>query len=303
MIDDGRAVDAAVDAYKKSWRAKFRDIPQRACETPVFEFDFGCFHETSAGILPSIWATVPRYDSTDEEPLERNHIDRWPESIYAGDYEGEDGSRPLEYGSWFYNEAMGYQAPEEHEMRVEAFQSAEVFYRWAAAAGNVQAVVNLGYIYSYDRCEGEYWDRTLRIIQGDDDAYRWMCPRDEWAYACFAYGAKHGNDEACYKLGDFQRKGRGCTKDETAAFRSYQRAYELSKSFGNGSWGPSALRLATCYEEGIGCDPDFEQARSWYGIARAGLSIMVNNGVWYYRRSLNQAEDGAKRMDQELAQI
>lgn len=163
-------------------------------------------------------------------------------------------------------------------------------------------MVNLGYIYSYDRCENEYWDRTLRIINGDDDAYAWQCPHDEWAYQCFAYAAGCGDAEACYKLGDLLRWGRGCEKDEAAAFRWYREAYEKAKDEDGPWWGPAALRLGTCYEEGIGCEPDFELARMWYGIARAGLAAMVDAGDWYYKRSLKQAEDGLLRMEQELAE-
>lgn len=293
--------DGIVESYLKSKAAKYRDIPQKRCDMPVFEFDFSDFRETKAGRLPLIWVTVPLYETTGgDEPLRRDRIDCWPQ-FYEDDAAPQDDETPLQYGSWYYNEAMRYQAPDEHEMRVEAFQAAEVLYLWAAAAGNVQAVVNLGYIYSYDRCENGYWARTLRIIEGDDDAYGWECPRDAWAYACWQHGAERGHAESCYKLGDFQKYGRGCAKDEAAALASYRRGYELSKGDGDGYWGPPALRLATCYEEGIGCDPDFEQARHWYGIARAGLSIIVNSGNWYYRRSLNQAEDGAKRMDQELS--
>lgn len=293
--------DPIREAYLKSKRAKFRDIPQKRCDMPVFEFDFFEVRDTPAGRLPLIWVTVPLYDAADGEgPLKRDRIDCWPQAHLAD--ADADADIPLRYGSWYYNEAMRYQAPDEHELRIEAFQSAEVLYRWAAAAGSVQAVCNLGYIFSYDRCENEYWDRTLRIIEGDDDAYAWECPRDEWAYACYAWAAARGHDEACYKLGDFQKWGRGCGRDEVAALASYQRAYDLSKDSPDGfSWGPAALRLGSCYEEGVGCDPDFEQARHWYGVARAGLSIIVNNGGWYYKRSLKQAEDGAARMDQELA--
>lgn len=291
-------------ALESLYAAQRLDAPDQAVtEAPIFNIALGPVCETPAGWLPSVCVTVPAYESA-EVPgtLERSFIDYWPETTYEDD-DPDDArqGRPLEYGSWFYNEAMKYQAPELHRLRIEAFQAAEVLYRWSAAAGNVQAVVNLGYIYSYDRCEGLYWDRVLRALEGDAAAGAWECPRDEWAYACFAYGAEHGNDEACYKLGDFQKQGRGCLPDEAAAFKSYQRAYELAKTWNNGSWGPSALRLGTCYEEGVGSDPDFEQARHWYGIARAGLSIMVNEGAWHYRRSLKQAEDGAKRMDQELA--
>lgn len=297
------ARDPIVESYLKAKAAKYRDIPQKRCDMPVFEFDFDGFHETRAGRLPSVWVTVPLYRATDEsDPLHRDRIDIWPpDYLDEDDATYPDGGVPLKYGSWYYNEAMRYQAPDEHEMRVEAFQAAELLYLWAAAAGSVQAVVNLGYIYSYDRCENGYWARTLRIIEGDDDAYGWECPRDEWAYACYRYGAEHGHAESCYKLGDFLKWGRGCAKDETAALASYRRGYELSKYDGDGYWGPPALRLGACYEEGIGCDPDFEQARHWYGIARAGLSIVVNNGGWYYQRSLKQAEDGAARMEQELA--
>ena len=50
---------------------------------------------------------------------------------------------------------------DEHEKRIMCFQAAELLYLHASKKGNPIGDLNLGYVYSYDRCEGRYWNRSL----------------------------------------------------------------------------------------------------------------------------------------------
>ena len=106
--------------------------------------------------LPGIWVTRPVTDSGG------GVVGRMREMLYpfavsdlaSDDVDGEDA---LYYGGRYYDEAMGYTDPHDHDMRIECFQAAELLYRHAAGRGNTVAYLCLGYVYSYDRCEGRYW--------------------------------------------------------------------------------------------------------------------------------------------------
>lgn len=280
-------------------RADYGDVPQRFCDiAPLdIEFDGEWLHDSK--LLPPVFVSRPLYGPEDLEgtkPLERERFDSYP-----SDFEDDpDGLLALRYGAMYYNEAMGYRTPETHELRVQAFRAAEVLYRWAASKGNDTAVANLGYIYSYDRCEGQYWEKTRRIIDGDGGAYDWECPVDEWALACYRHAAGRGDAEATYKYGDLLLRGRGCVADAAAAFASFQKAFELGELDYPSVRGSAALRLGTCFEEGLGCEPSYEESLSWYETACDYLEDAVAEGEWFYKRSLQSARDGVARMRQEL---
>ena len=80
------------------------------------------------------------------------------------DYDVEDA---LYYGALHYNEGMGYTDAADHEKRIACFQAAEVLYRSTAEKGSADAYLCLGYVYSYDRCEGRYW-RDPMVFAVDD---------------------------------------------------------------------------------------------------------------------------------------
>ena len=210
------------------------------------------------------------------------------------DYDVENA---LYYGSLHYNEGMGYTDPADREKRIECFQTAEALYRCAAGKGSADANLYLGYVYSYDRCEGRYWlDPTMPAVDGCWGAY----PREERAFECFSLAAEAGIAEACYKLGDLYKAGVGCAPDEGQAFVKYAEACRLARTDPPVIWGSAALRLATCFENGCGCPQDFSDALRWYRRAQTGLEIAVNDGDWYYERVLARAKKGIQRMRQEL---
>ena len=228
-------------------------------------------------------------------------VDEYYQFMGAGGALDEDGSEALEAGSYCYNTAMNCQDAALHEARITYFQAAEHLYRVAQEKHHLFGYVNLGYVYYYDRCEGKYYP-DFRDDTTSKEALDYCASfdRDKRAYECFTYCAEHGEPESCYKVGDMLKHGRGCEVNLEAAKRMYERAYELGKSVDPVLWGAAALRLGNCYEEGLGCDPDFSRALFWYEKAETGLEIAVKAGNWYYEKSLKGARDGVLRCKQEL---
>jgi hypothetical protein len=86
------------------------------------------------------------------------------------------------------------------------FKRAKELYEIAAAAGEVRAICNLGYVYYYGRC-------------GEVDYAK--------AFQCFNLGAVLYDDPNClYKLGDMYRDGLFVTANGKYAFQLYLRALQ-----------------------------------------------------------------------------
>lgn len=246
--------------------------------------------------LPTLWITLPVYDENDQL-LGRDCIGKYPHGA-----EDEDGSQALDFGSNYYREAMTYADAKDRQTRIECFQAAEILYLHAAKKGNAIAYLNLGYIYSYDRCEGKYF----RPWRADVPIEEWaaLLPDDERekrAHDCYARACESGDAEAFYKLGDMKMHGRGCDVDEVDAFRCYSDALARGENDSPTTWGSAAIRLADCYENGKGCKQDFNKALAFYETAETALEISVRNGDWYYRKQLQRAQEGTKRIKQELS--
>ena len=127
------------------------------CEAPVLELDFGASRiYPNDDKLPGIWVTEPVVDAGGND-LGRTYTMAYPSG--SADADGEDA---LYYGGCYYDEGMGYTDPADHDKRVDCFRAAEVFYRHSAGRGNAVANLCLGYVYSYDRCEGGYWRDLVR---------------------------------------------------------------------------------------------------------------------------------------------
>ena len=212
--------------------------------------------------------------------------------------EDPNGEEALWEGGGYYDEGMSYTDPCDRDKRIRSFQAAEQLYLQAAERGNAVANLCLGYVYSYDRCEGRYW-RDPMTSETEED-HRRPYPREERAFECFAKAAEAGIPEACYKLGDMYRHGTGCEPNAAEAFRWYVRASELAVRERPVILGSIALRLAGCYEEGLGCGQSFERALGWYGKAVSGLEFAVDNGEAWYEKALSGARAGAKRCQQEM---
>lgn len=261
----------------------------------------------------------------DEAAFEFNDWDR------VGSYDGmvysprgdQDGWDALRFGAWYYEEGMSYDPVHNHDLRIGCFQMAELLYLHAAEFGNPIAHLNLGYVYSYDRCEGRYWDTNAVVDgpvsldalcaalagEGQDVRVQVGLGPDaggavEWdrkAFEHYRTAALAGVAEAWYKLGDLLRDGRGCDVDLRKAFGAFTSAYTYGKDQSPVIWGSAALRLGTAFEEGEGCDQSFAEARIWYERAVTGLGIAVRGGDSWYRGALRRAEQGLKRVKQELS--
>ncbi len=209
-----------------------------------------------------------------------------------------DGSIALSYGADYYREGMSYTDAEDRHARVECFQAAEILYLHAAAKGNVDAYVDLGYIYSYDRCEGHYFVDHRETENVED--YTRPYPREQRAFECFSYAAEHGDAEACYKLGDLCKRGVGCEADPEKAFAWYTRAFELKDGMPPHVWGSIALRWPTHTRTASAARST--PKRRWSGTRRRkpGLDIGVRSSAHFYTKTLANTRAAIKRLTQEL---
>ena len=274
-------------------------------DAPVFEWEWptavGSSRDRSYG-LPIMWITVQQYEQTSTS-TGRNCVWRYDSA------DDPDGSQALAYGADYYDEGMSCDPVDEHEKRIMCFQAAELLYLHASRKGHPIGDLNLGYVYSYDRCEGEYWNRGVGLnkLVPDEVAklatefFGALFDRDVQAYVHYRKAAEADVAEACYKLGDLLREGRGCEIDLAEAFEWYKRAYALGRDEHPVIWGSAALRLGRAYEEGEGCQQSFRQARTWYERASTGLGIAVRAGETWYNKALRHAENGLKRVEQELS--
>lgn len=288
-------IDSSGDTSRdRLW--KRRDAPVFAVSSEGGEVTY-----PNGDTLPSLWVTEPISDE------DGRCNGRMYEMIYPYRDQGficpvaddSDGTDALYYGGGYYDEGMGYTDPVDREKRIDCFRAAEILYRHSAGRGNVVANMCLGYVYSYDRCEGKYWRSSMAVEA--DKGFQRTYPREERAFACFKIAAEAGMPEACYKVGDLCKHGTGCDPDAGQAFRWYVRASELARRERPVILGSIALRLAECYEEGFGCGQDFSRALEWYEKAVAGLEVAVEEGESWYAKALAGARAGVKRCKQEIA--
>ena len=270
-------------------------------DDPVFEVSFEG-HETypNGDRLPHIWITEPILDGEGGyDGRTYTMIYPHPSHLFPSLGDDEDGEDALYYGGSYYDEGMGYSDPADHDKRIDCFRAAEVFYRHSAGRGNAVANLCLGYVYSYDRCEGRYW-RDPMTLKTDED-YERPYPREERAFECFSIAADAGIPEACYKLGDMYREGVGCEPDAATAHDWYLRASKLAMMNGETPvvLGSIALRLAGCFEEGFGCEQSFSCALQMYRHAARALDAAVDAGEAWYEKALVDARAGVKRCEQE----
>ena len=262
-------------------------------DDPIFDLDFDVIETYPNGDkLPSMMISEPILDEN-ENYNGRTFVMSYPF------YTDIDGNDALYYGGCYYEEAMSYTSPENKKKRIECFQAAELLYRHSAGRGNPMANLCLGYIYSYDRCEGAYW-RDPDTLETDED-YSRPYPTKERAFECLSIAAEAGIPEASYKLGDMYKHGIGCELNAEEAFKCYTRAAKLGEKEPPVILGSIALRLAGCYEEGFGCKQDFEQAFEWYKKAVDGLEFAVEHGQAWYEKALAGAHAGKKRCQQEIS--
>ncbi len=203
-----------------------------------------------------------------------------------------DGSIALSKGARFYEKGMSITSPDKREERIACFQTAEELFLRAVEYGNAYASLYLGYLYSYDRCEGSYLQNKL-----DNDG---SFPREARAYESFLIAANAGLCEGCYKLGDMYRYGIGCTQDAENAFNWYMKAMRNPQQlYSPVLAGSIMLRLGECYEDALGCEKNLLFATVMYKNAVEQLEKAVDAGDSWYEKALAHARAGAKRCNQE----
>lgn len=251
----------------------------------------------------------PDPDCVDIDPVGIGHADEAAEGVpfydagtaeddccHMADLSDPHGDIALHYGGMYYGEGMGYTRAEDHQLRIDCFKAAEILYRHAAGRDNPIGWLCLGYVYAYDRCEGEYYRSYY-------DTFGEVPPKpdtDVLAYECFRHAAEAGIAEGCYKLGDMLSEGRGYEIDYAKALDMFLRAYRYGRDGTPRIWGSVALRLARAYANARGCMLDYERALHWYSIARTGLELEVRDGGSVYDARLWEAEAGVMDMRQAL---
>ena len=163
----------------------------------------------------------------------------------------------------------------------EDYARAVELYELGSDRGDTQSMINLGYIYYYGRgCERDY----------------------ARAYECYARAAlTDTNPEAYWKLGDLYASGKGVRKSDRIAWQLYSKAYELAGK------SPLAARAAHHMADYLmrGIDgvvgPDPERALGLYVQAEVGYYHLIDAGLTYYQRQLDQSIEG-QRLAREALQ-
>jgi TPR repeat protein len=89
------------------------------------------------------------------------------------------------------------------------------------------------------------------------------------AFTYWSYGQSYGIKESIYMLSDLYRQGLGCPKSPKLAFQLLDGIYwEARSAFCQGDYDSKLadidLRLARCYEKGIGVEANDDQANRFY---------------------------------------
>lgn len=154
------------------------------------------------------------------------------------------------------------------------FAKAKELYQMAVGHGNLQSLVNLGYIYEYGRTDK---------------------PDYQKAYECYSLAAAlAASFEAAYKLGDMYARGRAVERDMRSAHMLWERSLELSQ--GVVERAQPAVRIAQLLVdpecERWGIDPNPLRALKLFQDAEVGLRIDIADGQHYYKRRLREAIEG-----------
>lgn len=274
--------------YGKAKAARMKELGvELSIDAPIYKIDGGWYGSDDP--IPAIWITE-RVVGDDGELLGRTY-----EMIYPSEWCFDPcGSKALDYGARYYREGMSLASAGEEAARIDCFCAAEILYLHAASKGNVRAFVNLGYLYSYNRCEDQFFV-DYRHAENIEDYLR-PYPRETRAFECFSRAAESKDPEACYKLGDLYAQGQGCPKDERAAYQWYVRAYDLGMMADSYIWGSAALRLGRMLENGIGCSQNAIEALARYNEAENGLEMAIASGEIYYAGALEEARSAIERL-------
>ncbi|PAU69891.1 hypothetical protein B1400_0426 [Bifidobacterium italicum] len=214
-----------------------------------------------------------------------------------------DGAEAQEHAMFYFEEAMRAHADMfgtteslsdwERQQHHDCLKLAEILFRHAAGRGNARAWLALGRIYDDDLNHGDYFDSCYTAsIKGQPPIIE-QPPLPERARICFERAATLGDAEALAFLGDLRLEGRTCRRDARRAFALYEEAYARGGGPGQvrHAQAAAALRLARCYEYGVGCAVDTAKALTLYRYAQDHLADIATKNPWWYLHAHAEAAD------------
>ena len=166
-----------------------------------------------------------------------------------------------------YHNTTGKGSAEDYAYAIE-------LYELGASRGEAQSAVNLGYIYYYGRGVEKDYVR---------------------AYECWSRVALlEDHPEAYWKLGDLYAGGKGVPKSDWMAWRLYSKAHEAAN--GDAFGCRAAHHMADYLLKGIKgqLDPNPDRALRLYNEAEVGYYALIDQGLTYYQRQLDQAIEGQR---------
>ena len=149
------------------------------------------------------------------------------------------------------------------------YKVAEEIFLTGSKLGISDCNSNLGYIYMYGKSGKK--DRDL-------------------GFSYFSKAAKQGNIDGLMKVADDYRKGEFNEKNEKLAFEIYDTLADRIREENNyDNYCEVYLRLAKCYEKGIGCDIDYAYATNYADTAYNYMN--KHKDVWYYKQQAKNAKE------------
>jgi TPR repeat protein/class 3 adenylate cyclase len=162
-----------------------------------------------------------------------------------------------------------------------AFPDALSWYRKAADRGYVEAMNNLGIMFTNGRGVARDDTQALGLFRkasdgGSTDAItnlgfmyhygRGVAPNMEEAVRLFRKAADAGSAEGMYWLGQMYETGAGVNKDETEAFKWYRKAADVGVA-------TAMNKVGVMYANGSGVGKDMTEAVRWYRAAAAAGNL------------------------------
>ena len=150
----------------------------------------------------------------------------------------------------------------------ESYKDAFYWYSVASESGDVDAQFKKAIMLYDGQGTIENKARALGIFselaeQGNIEANYWCgyCHEQEnnWGSAINYYRVASAGEHAIatYKVGIGLLYAYGCEKDETAAYQHFIRSAEQN-------YEKAIFMVAECKRHGIGCNPNIEEAKTWY---------------------------------------
>ena len=162
-----------------------------------------------------------------------------------------------------------------------AFPDALSWYRKAADRGYVEAMNNLGIMFTNGRGVARDDTQALGLFRkasdgGSTDALtnlgfmyhygRGVAPNMNEAVRLFRKAADGGSAEGMYWLGQMYETGAGVSKDETEAFKWYRKAADVGVA-------TAMNKVGVMYANGSGVGKDMTEAVRWYRAAAAAGNL------------------------------